>query len=644
MQRTHTMAEPGSGDGDPWWKDAVVYQIYPASFRDSNGDGLGDIAGITSRLDHIRDLGATAIWLSPIFASPQKDMGYDVSDYRDIHGPYGTLADAERLIDECHARGLRVLLDLVVNHTSDQHAWFRDSRASRSSPRRDWYFWRDARTGPDGERRPPNNWASIFGGSAWTWDEGSQQYYLSLFLPSQPDLNWANEEMREAAYADMEFWFDRGADGFRIDSMNLMSKHPDLPDAAVTDPDAEFQSGAAWFASGPRMHEYLREMRARVLDKYAANGRGGVMTVGELGFTKDEASVASYVAAARRELNMVFTGDIVDMDFGEAHKYAGGSPFRLETLRGITSLWQGAMPRCDGWNAVYMDNHDSGRSLSRYASDDPRFRARAAKMLATYLTTLSGTLFLLQGQEIGMANAPASWGADDYIDVEASNYYQSVLAQRRRERHRGGGGGVGGVGGVGGKGSGRDDDDDDDDGSVDDVDMSDVLAQMRLKARDNGRLPMQWTSERHGGFTDAERPWMRVNDDYPEWNVAAQDGRPDSVLAYWREALALRKRERDVFVHGRYDMLPVGRSGDDIFAYTMTSRRCRDGEKDGGGARKVALVLLNFSDGERAFSGQEGEFLGWNKILGCKDTRGPLAGEGVTLKPYEGIVYGNWVP
>lgn len=594
MPSATTMAAPGDG-ADPWWKDAVVYQIYPASFRDSNGDGLGDIAGITSRLDHIRDLGATAIWLSPIFASPQKDMGYDVSDYRAIHPPYGSLADAETLIKECHARGLRVLLDLVVNHTSDQHAWFRESRASRDSPKRDWYFWRDAREGPNGERRPPNNWASIFGGSAWTWDEGSQQYYLSLFLPSQPDLNWANADMRDEAYADMEFWFDRGADGFRIDSMNLMSKHPDLPDAAVTDPGAEYQSGAEWFASGPRMHEYLQEMRARVFDKYADNGRGGVMTVGELGFTKDEASVASYVAAARHELNMVFTGDIVDMDFGAAHKYGDGRPFRVETLRNITSLWQGAMPRCDGWNAVYMDNHDSGRSLSRYGSDDPRFRAHAAKMLATYLTTLSGTLFLLQGQEIGMANAPASWGVEDYIDVEASNYYKSVLAQR-------------------GEGA----------------DMSDVLAQMRLKARDNGRLPMQWTADRHGGFTDADKPWMRVNDDYPEWNVAAQEGKPDSVLAYWREALAVRKRERDVFVHGLYEMLPVERSGEDVFAYTMTSR---------DGAKK-ALVLLNFSDGERAFAGEG--FEGWGKVIGA-EAREPLTDKGVTLKPYEGIVYGNWV-
>jgi oligo-1,6-glucosidase len=510
-------------------------------------------------------------------------MGYDVSDYRDIHRPYGTLEDVEALIKDCHDRGIKVLLDLVVNHTSHEHEWFLESRSSRTSPKRDWYFWRDPKLAPDGTRRPPNNWASIFGGSAWTWDEQSGQYYLSLFLPSQPDLNWSNEAMRHATHGDMRFWLDKGVDGFRIDSMNLMSKHPDLPDAPITRPDAEFQPGNKYFASGPRMHEYIREMREKVLDKYDC------MTVGELGFTKDVASVASYVARDRHELNMLFTGDIVDMDFGPNHKYERDD-FRLSKLKTITGLWQGAMPEFDGWNSVYMDNHDSGRSLSRYGSDLPQHRKAAAKMLAVYLATLSGTLFLLQGQEIGMANAPESWIMDDFIDVEGRNYYNSVLEKR---------------GGPG-------------------ADMTDVMREMRLKARDNGRLPMQWTAEKHGGFTRGSAPWMRVNDDFAEWNVKHQEADGDSVLAFWREVLALRLRYKDVFVYGHYSILPEYSDSEDIFAYKMTSH-------DG----KEALVLLNFSDKEQSVVLKEA--VGWKRLIGTNVET--IEADGVRLSAYEGVVY-----
>ncbi|RSM05216.1 hypothetical protein CEP52_006442 [Fusarium oligoseptatum] len=564
-----------------WWKELVVYQIYPASFLDSDADGLGDLPGIISKLDYIQSVGATAIWLSPIFKSPQHDMGYDVSDYRDIHHPYGTVEDVEALIRGCHERGIKVLLDLVVNHTSHEHEWFKESRSSRTSPKRDWYFWRDPKFDSNGTRQPPNNWASIFGGSAWTWDEQTSQYYLSLFLPEQPDLNWANEEMRRATYADMKFWLDKGADGFRIDSMNLMSKHPDLPDAPITKPGSEFQPGDKYFASGPRMHDYIREMREGVLDKYDC------MTVGELGFTKDEESVASYVAKDRHELNMLFTGDIVDMDFGVNHKYERDD-FRLSKLKAITNRWQGAMPKFNGWNSVYMDNHDSGRSLSRYGSDLPEYRKDAAKMLAVYLGTLSGTLFLLQGQEIGMANAPESWTIDDYIDVEGLNYYKSQLNKR----------------GV-------------------DADMSDVMREMRLKARDNGRLPMQWNTDKNGGFTQASKPWMRINDDFTDWNVAQQEKDDDSVLAFWRQVLKLRQQEKDVFVYGRFDELPKYERSEEVFAYTMTSY-------DG----RVALVLLNFSDKKQSVEVKG--CTGWKKLLG-KNVE-TIEG-GVELRPYEGVVY-----
>jgi oligo-1,6-glucosidase len=569
-----------------WWKESIVYQIYPASFKDTNGDGLGDITGIISKMDYIASLGVDAILLSPIFASPQKDMGYDISDYREIYPPYGTVADVDKLILGLHARGVKVLLDLVVNHTSDQHMWFKESRKSRESANRDWYFWRDAKYAADGTRKPPNNWASIFGGSAWHWDEESQQYYLALFLPSQPDLNWETKAMRLETYKDMQFWLKKGCDGFRIDSMNLMSKDPKLPDADITNPGVEFQNGSKYFASGPRIHEYIREMRIEVFDKYDA------MIVGELGFTNDEASVEKYIAPSRKELNCLFTGDYIDQDFGPEFKYGYGE-FTLQKLRVITCRWQSVMKNFDGWNTVYMDNHDSGRSLSRYASDKPAFRKSAAKMLATYMCTLSGSLFLLQGQEIGMANIPESWGLEEYIDVEAKNWYSRILKERG-----------------------------------DGADMSDVLQEMRLKSRDNGRLPMQWDSTANAGFSTT-KPWMRVNDDFEEWNVKSQLQDNDSVLAFWKEMLALRKKEKDVFVYGTFTMLDENLSGETIFAYTMASE---------DGSRR-ALVLLNFSEMQQEFPGAS--YCEWRHLAG--GTPGSeIDNSGLMMKPYEGTIFCNW--
>ncbi|OJJ01313.1 hypothetical protein ASPVEDRAFT_40868 [Aspergillus versicolor CBS 583.65] len=528
----------------PWWKEATIYQIYPASFLDTTGTGLGDIRGIISKIPYIRSLGVDALWLSPIFASPQHDMGYDVADYRAIHEPYGSVNDVQELIDTLHESGMRLLLDLVVNQTSSEHAWFKESRSSKSSSKRDWYIWRDPKYDSSGQRKPPNNWKSLFGGSAWQFDSVTGQYYLALFLPEQPDLNWENEAMRQAAYGDMRFWLDRGVDGFRIDSMNLMSKHPGLPDGKIVDPGQEFQSGAEFFASGPRMHEYLQEMRREVFDKYDRD----IMTVGELGFTKDETSVAPYVASNRKELNMVFTGDISDMDFGVGHKYDKGE-FHPRMIRRITNLWQMAMPKVDGWNAVYLDNHDSGRSLSRYASDAPEYRATAAKMLATYMMTLSGTPFLLAGQEIGMANLGREYGLDAYIDVEGRNRYNEIRG---------------------------------DPSAIDDF-----MRELQLKSRDHGRLPMQWDDSAHAGFTTADEPWMTVNRDYPEWNVAAQVDDPSSVMAFWKKMIALRKEYKELFVYGGYRPLDEEYTGEMVLGYVRESRS------------ETAVVLLNFSDVEQ---------------------------------------------
>ncbi|KAJ5768513.1 glycoside hydrolase superfamily [Penicillium manginii] len=571
-----------------WWKEAVVYQIYPASFLDSNGDGLGDIPGIISKVPYIKSLGVDAIWLSPIFASPQKDMGYDVADYRSIHAPYGTVADVQTLITTLHANKIRILMDLVVNHTSDQHAWFKESRSSKSSPKRDWYIWRDPQYDAQGNRKEPNNWKSIFGGSAWVFDEGTGQYYLALFLPSQPDLNWESAAMRQATHDDMRFWLDRGVDGFRIDSMNLMSKHPDLPDGKIVNPDEPYQSGAEFFASGPRMHDYIREIRTEVLDHY------DVMTVGELGFTKDEQSVSEYVARDRHELNMLFTGDIVDMDFGPNGKYERDD-FHPRKIRAITNLWQNAMPKFDGWNTVYLDNHDSGRSLSRYASDAPEYRATAAKMLATYLTTLAGTPFMLAGQEIGMANLGKEYGADSYIDVEGKNYYNEVLKAR---------------GGDVGK-------------------MDDVLRELQLKSRDHGRLPMQWDDSANAGFTVASaKPWMTINKDYTEWNVARQLDDPESIMAYWKQMLALRKDHSDIFVYGSYTALEESVTGEMVLGYE------REWEQKG----QKAVVLLNFSDRPQTVSVERYE--SFSILVSNQASIGRAQGK-VELQPYGAVVLSN---
>ncbi|SMY22237.1 unnamed protein product [Zymoseptoria tritici ST99CH_1A5] len=566
-----------------WWKEAVVYQIYPSSYLDSNGDGLGDIPGIISKIPYIKSLGVDTIWLSPIYASPQKDMGYDVSDYRSIHAPYGTVEDVQNLIDQLHAQNMRLLMDLVVNHTSDEHAWFKESRSSKTSSKRDWYFWRDPKLDNDGNRKEPNNWKSIFGGSAWHFDDMTGQYYLALFLPSQPDLNWDNEDMREATYDDMRFWLDRGVDGFRIDSMNLSSKHPDLPDGKVVN-DEPYQSGAEFFASGPKMHDHMREMREKVFDKY------DIMTVGELGFTKDEQTVSQYVAKDRHELNMLFTGDIVDMDFGPNGKYER-SDFHPSKIREITNLWQPCMPTFQGWNTVYLDNHDSGRSLSRYGSDTPEHRATAAKMLATYLLTLSGTPFMLAGQEIGTANLGKDYSADAYIDVEGKNYYNEVLKARGGDESK----------------------------------MGDVMRELQLKARDHGRLPMQWSAALNAGFTSpSATPWMTINKDHKEWNVESQINNPHSVLSFWKQLLALRKQYTDLLVYGSYTSLPESETGDMVLGYERTSHE--DGRK--------AVVLLSFSEKEEVISVdkyQDFEVLVSN---GCSEA---VDGK-VTIRPYGSVV------
>lgn len=551
------MISSKSSTPQPWWKDAVIYQIYPASFKDSNGDGIGDIPGITQSLDHIRSLGATAIWICPMYASPQVDMGYDVSDYEAVHAPYGTMRDMEVLIEAAHRRGLRIILDLVVNHTSDQHAWFWRSASSRTDAMRDWYIWRPAKYSVDGERQPPNNWRSHFGGSAWTFDEGTQEYYLHLFCPEQPDLNWECREARQAIYQSaMISWLDKGVDGFRVDSVNMYSKPSGLPDAAKNDPESQWQEAGPLYCNGPRMDEYLEEMNA-ILARYDA------MTVGECPNTPNRQRVVDYVSAAQKRLNMVFQFEPVDVGMGKAHKFAT-HPFNytLADIKAAIRYTQSLLDGTDAWTTSFIENHDQGRCVSRFGDDSPLWRGCSAKCLAMLFASLSGTLFVYQGQEIGMVNMPSSWPIGEYKDVDSSSYYRSVA-----ETSNG-----------------------------DPAAIADVQAALQHLVRDHARTPMQWTAGPNAGFTaPGVTPWMRANPSAREGvNVAQESADKRSVLSFWRRMLEVRKSLSEVLVHGTFSV--VDEANETVFSFVKTA----------GDRSSHALVVCNFSGSEGVVPEVEG--------------------------------------
>ncbi|KAF3003518.1 hypothetical protein E8E13_005269 [Curvularia kusanoi] len=511
-------------DKHRWWKEAVVYQVYPASFKDTNGDGWGDVPGITQKLDYLKNLGVDVIWVSPIYKSPQADMGYDIADYEDIDPSYGTLQDVDNLIKEIKKRDMKLVMDLVVNHTSEEHAWFLDSRSSKESSKRDWYIWKPAKYDADGNRQPPNNWAQILGeaNSAWTWDEKTQEYYLSLFTPEQPDLNWENPEVREAVHNVLRFWLDRGVSGFRMDVINLISKVQSFPDAENTIKDSKYQRGDKFFANGPRLHEFLQDIHRKVLSKY------DTLTVGEMPFVRDEDEIIKVVGSEREELNMIFAFDIVDIDEIPGDFRFTLHPWNARDLKEIINRFQRLMLERDGWNTVFIENHDQPRSVSRYTDDSDEFREYGAKLLCLMQTTLAGTNFVYQGQEIGMRNVPTSWDPAEYKDVWSVNLvkkYQEMYPDNEEQQAH----------------------------------MRELLQK---KARDNARTPVQWTSEAHAGFTSANAtPWMRVNDDYKTVNAAAQLDNPNpspgtlSVHAFWKRGLACRKENKDVFVYGDFELL-----------------------------------------------------------------------------------------
>ena len=478
-----------------WWKKSVVYQVYPRSFCDADGDGIGDLRGIISRLDYIRRLGADVIWLNPVYASPNDDNGYDISDYRAIMPEFGTMEDFDELLAEAHRRGLRIVMDLVVNHTSDEHPWFRESRKNRDNPYRDYYIWREGR----GDA-PPNNWISAFSGPAWERTEETGEYYLHLFSRKQPDLNWENPAVRREVWDIMRFWLERGVDGFRMDVINFISKVPGLPDG----PGGDYGPGCI---NGPRVHEFLQEMHREVLSHY------DVLTVGETPGVTTEDAVA-FSAPERGELNMVFHFEHMGLDGGDLGKWSL-NPVPLPALKATLSRWQTEL-HGRGWNSLYWNNHDQPRVVSRMGCDaDEALRSASAKMLAMLLHGMQGTPYVYQGEELGMTNM-AFASIEDFRDIESLNAWHDLV-----------------------------------DGGV--LRPEDMLSRLRRHSRDNARTPMQWSDAAHAGFTQGT-PWLQVNPNYPLINAERQTDDPDSVFSFYRRLIALRK-ELDILAEGDYRLL-----------------------------------------------------------------------------------------
>ena len=493
-----------------WWKEAVVYQIYPRSFMDSNGDGIGDLNGITSRLDYLKELGVDVLWLSPVYQSPNDDNGYDISDYQAIMEEFGTMEEFDRRLEEIHTRGMKLVMDLVVNHTSDEHAWFVESRKSKDNPYRDYYIWREGKDGKE-----PNNWGSCFSGSAWEYDDTTDMYYLHLFSRKQPDLNWDNPKVRDEVFRMMNWWCEKGIDGFRMDVISLISKKPGLPDGYQA-PGALY--GDSGCANGPHVHEYLQEMNQKVLSHY------DLMTVGECaGVTIEEAK--KYANADGKELSMVFQFEHMEEN-GPRGKWTDDR-VQLKNFKKTMSKWQTELEG-KAWNSLFLGNHDQARSVSRFGNDSPEYREVSAKMLVTCLHMMQGTPYVYQGEELGMTNCPFET-LEDLRDIESINAFHELT------------------------GSGK-------------VTPEDMMRYIRLRGRDNARTPMQWDDSANGGFTTGT-PWIMVNPNYREINAKAEQEDPDSVFHYYQNIIGLRKKE-PVMVYGSYQLLEP--DSETLYVYTRT--------------------------------------------------------------------------
>lgn len=527
-----------------WWKNAVVYQIYPKSFQDSNGDGIGDLQGIIHRLDYLQKLGVDIVWLNPIYPSPQVDNGYDISDYQAINPDFGTMADFEELVTALHARGMKLVMDLVVNHTSDQHEWFKQARQSKTNKYRDYYVWRPGKNG-----HAPNNWGSYFSGSAWKYDQQTDEYYLHLFAPEQPDLNWENPAVRHSVYDMMNWWAAKGVDGFRMDVINLISKPNGLPDGPRS---ANALYGDSSVANGPRVHEFLQEMHANVMGKHR------MVTVGETpDVTPDDAR--GYANLDDRELNMVFQFEHMGLDANEDPALGKWSLRKvpLSALRDNLSKWQTELMGT-AWNSLYWNNHDQPRVVSRFGNDQTEeFRVRSAKMLATMLHMMQGTPYIFEGEELGMTNVRFN-RLEEYNDLESVNAYHQLVD----EQHL--------------------------------VDGATMMRYLQEHSRDNARTPMQWNDGPNAGFS-SHTPWLAVNPNYPQINAEAALADQDSIFYYYQRLIKLR-HTLPVITDGDYALVAGNEADEEVFAYT----------RDDGHTR--LLVVTNYTSKEmtRSYAGPQG--------------------------------------
>ncbi|UCZ54088.1 alpha,alpha-phosphotrehalase [Bacillus shivajii] len=498
-----------------WWRRSVVYQIYPKSFNDTMGTGVGDLQGIIEKLDYLKELGVDVIWLTPVYKSPQKDNGYDISDYYNIHEEYGTMEDFDQLLEEAHKRDLKIIMDIVVNHTSTEHKWFKESQSSKDNPYRNYYIWKDPVDGKE-----PTNWQSKFGGNAWEYDEKTGQYYLHLFDVTQADLNWENEEVRENVYEMMHYWFEKGVDGFRLDVINLISKDQSFPndDGSVAPGD-----GRKFYTDGPRVHEFMQEMNKKVFSKY------DVMTVGEMSSTTIDHCI-KYTRPDRNELSMTFNFHHLKVDYPNGEKWTT-APFDFKALKQILSTWQVEMNKGGGWNALFWCNHDQPRIVSRYGNDE-EYHNESAKMLATTIHMMQGTPYIYQGEEFGMTN-PKFETIDAYRDVETLNIYKEMKENG--------------------------------------VPQERIMEIIKEKSRDNSRTPVQWNDSTNGGFTEGT-PWIPVASNYKKINAEAALKDEQSVFYHYKKLIQLRK-ELDILTYGDYNLILD--DDDRLFAYV----REMEGEK-----------------------------------------------------------------
>ena len=590
--------EVPSYEGRQWWKEAVVYQVYPRSFNDANGDGIGDLKGITEKLPYLAKLGINVIWLSPVFDSPNVDNGYDISDYFAIMSDFGTMEDFDEMLETAHKHGIKILMDLVANHTSDEHPWFKESRSSKDNPYRDYYIWKDPKGfDEDGNPIPPNNWASEFGGPAWEWDEATGQFYLHIFFKEQPDLNWENEKVREDLYSMVRWWLDKGVDGFRLDAINIISKPEGFPDDPSTDFEKHTSSIPFVISNGTMVHPWMKELTRETFSRY------DVMTVGETSATSPE-DAKLWAGYHTGELNMIFHFDHMGVDNDPNGKLGGKwsyAPYKLTELKRILNEWQTTLEG-NAWGSLYWNNHDQPRVVSRFGNDSDEFRTLSAKQLATTLHFMQGTPYIYQGEELGMTNVKFD-SIEDYRDGDSIRFYEDMHVDHKRLSHE------------------------------------EAMQAIYIKGRDNARTPVQWDASANAGFSpEGVTPWIAVNPNYPSINAEAVLADEDSIFYHYQQLVALRRGKlKDLMVYASFapvDSVQVPHNEDEaVYAYTRT------GGADGSPANESLLVVSNFTTEE-----QERDFAVLNEAREA-GARVELVSSnykddaGSTLRPYEAKVY-----